>query len=114
MVATANMNMVFKKRKAIILMSLASLIGTICYAADSTRVRLRKSIALVAIGGIENYFSINYEHIFATNRRLNWSYSVGLQPFAPSKKVSVPVSINAFTNGSRHHAEFDLTSTFYM
>jgi hypothetical protein len=75
---------------------------------------LRRNIAFVTVGGIENYFSINYEHIFVVHPKLNWSFSIGLQPFTPSKKFSVPVSINTFTSGSLHHLELDFSATFYM
>lgn len=84
------------------------------YGSDSLRNGLKKNIALVTFGGKENFGSINYERVFVTGGRLNLSYSVGGQLFQPSKKISLPFSINAFTKGRLHHVELDLTATFYM
>ncbi|MDQ3276814.1 MAG: hypothetical protein M3Q06_00710 [Bacteroidota bacterium] len=88
--------------------------GHTAYCADSTTISLKKNIVFGSFGGKENFGSVNYEHIFSTSRSLNWSFSIGVQPFNPSRRFSVPLSINAFTKGRLHHLEVDVTATFYM
>lgn len=82
------------------------------YGSDSTD--LKKNIVFATFGGKENFGSLNYEHVFSQGKRLIWSYSIGVQPFQPAKKFSVPVSLNAFTKGRIHHLEIDVNTTFYM
>lgn len=84
------------------------------YTSDSTRITFKKNIGFITFGGKENFGSVNYEHIFSIRRKLNWSYSIGVQPFELSRKFSLPVSINTFTKGSLHHFEVDVTGIFYM
>lgn len=91
-----------------------SLVAERTYASDSTINPLKKNIVFASFGGKENFGSVNYEHIFSTSGKLNWSYSIGIQPFQLSKKFSVPVSINAFTQGRLHHLEVDIAATIYM
>jgi len=95
----------------ILMILLISLKG---YSSDSTRNTHKRNIAFVSFGGKENFGSVNYEHIFSPGNKINWSYSIGVQPFQPSEKFSVPVSINAFTKGQLHHLELALTATFFM
>src|SRR5438128_211962 len=103
------------KSKYNLLLSLAVLFISIKgFGADSTHVIIKKNVLSVTFGGKENLGSVNYEHIFSTGKKLYWSYSVGVQPFAVSNKFSVPISMNTFTKGSLHHLEFDLTATFFM
>ena len=97
----------------IVLTTALILLCILGYGADSTIV-LRRNVAFASFGGKENFGSINYERIFSAGRKLNWSYSVGVQPFQPSKKFAVPVSVNVFTAGRAHHLELDLNATFYM
>jgi hypothetical protein len=82
------------------------------YCSDS--ILVKKNIIFLSFGGKENFGSVNYERIFSTSKKLHWSFSIGVQPFQPSQKFSLPVSINAFTKGGLHHLEVDLTATFYM
>lgn len=84
------------------------------FASDSTSSYLRKNILFASFGGKENFGSINYERIFATGDKLHWSFAIGVQPFEPSRKFSVPFSVNAFTKGRLHHLELDLSAIFYM
>lgn len=84
------------------------------FGSDTTGTSLKSNIVFATFGGKENFGSVNYEHIFSSRKKLNLSYSIGIQPFQLSKKFSLPVSINAFTNGRLHHFEVDVTATFYM
>lgn len=82
--------------------------------ADSTASKLKRNIVFAQFGGTENFGSVNYEYIFFTGKKLTWSFSAGVQPFQPSQKFSVPLSLNAMTTGPVHHLEIDLAVTFYM
>ncbi len=82
--------------------------------SDSSNIIIEKNIAFVTFGGKENFGSANYERIFSTRKKWNWSYSVGVQPFSMPRKFSVPLSLNTFTTGTLHHFELDLAVTFYM
>lgn len=84
------------------------------YSSDSTAVKLKRNVAFTTFGGKENFASMNYERIFSASKKVYWSYSIGAQPFQPAKKLSVPVSLNAFTSGRTNHFEVNLTATFYM
>lgn len=83
-------------------------------ASDTTKRWQNRNLLLVTFGGPENFGSVNYEHIFAERKTLNWSYSIGLQPFGLPNKFSLPFSINAFTKGKLHHLGVDLVALFYM
>src|SRR4051812_49152867 len=101
--------------KATLLSALAVVLISIkVYSADSTNIILKKNTVFTTFGGKETLGSINYERIFSSRKKLNWSYSVGIQPFDLSRKFSFPVSISAFTNGSVHHVGFDVMAIFFM
>ena len=71
--------------------------------ADSTQVKGVKNTVYLQLSGIGNYRSINFERVFHQGRNLNYSYTIG---YAPTKSsTSVPISINAFTTGAKHHFE---------
>lgn len=97
-----------------IIISILLLVTLEGFCSDTTRNVPKRNIAFTTFGGKENFGSINYERIFRLGKKLNWSYSIGIQPFQPSRKFSVPASVNAFTRGRLHHVELDLTVTFYM
>ncbi len=84
------------------------------FCSDSSYYNIKKNIAFVTVGGKENRGSVNFEHVFTAGKKWYWSYSVGVQPFNLPDKFSVPLSLNTFTAGSRHHFEADFTATFYM
>jgi len=98
----------------ICLLGMSLLASAKSFSSDSTSYSLKKNIVFISFGGKENFGSVNYERIFSTGKKIHWSYSIGVQPFQPSKKFSVPASINAFTKGRLHHFEVDLAATFYM
>lgn len=73
------------------------LVSQKAFAFDNTINPLKTNLVFASFGGKENFGSVNCEHIFSTNSKLNWSYIIGVQPFQLSKKFSLPVSLNAFT-----------------
>ncbi len=105
---------IIKRKARSFLVFLVLLIGLKASSSDSTAIILKRNVAFVSFGTKENFGSLNYEHIFFTHKKINWSFSVGIQPFELSKKFSVPVSVNAFTTGRLHHLELDVAATFYM
>jgi hypothetical protein len=82
------------------------------FASDSTNVVSAKNTIYVAIAGKGNSRSINFERIFHTGAKMNYSYSVGVSLF--NKNISVPVSVNAITTGSKHHLELSVAVVPYV
>jgi len=73
--------------------------------SDSTHITA-KNIVYVQLSGAGNSHSINFERVFSQGRTFNYSYSIGYSP--AKKSVSIPISLNAFTTGSKHHFEMSL------
>jgi hypothetical protein len=103
-----------KAAQRVFIITVLALLSLYAYSTDSTRHQQKRNLLFVTVGGFENRGSINFEHIFSAGRILNWSYSIGLQPFNLPSKLSVPFSINAFTRGRLHHLEVDLVAVFFM
>jgi hypothetical protein len=92
---------------AVIMLSL-SLKGT---CADSTAIK-SKNAMYVSFTTQDNTPSLNYEHTFRQGRIFTYSYSAGVG--MKGKNVSVPLSLNAITTGSRHHLELGLGVVPYV
>jgi flagellar basal body-associated protein FliL len=82
------------------------------FASDSTSVTTAKTTIYVSLAGKGNSRSINAERIFRTGAKMNYSYSVGVSLF--NKNISVPVSVNAITAGSKHHFEMSVAVIPYV
>ena len=80
--------------------------------SDSTTTIKSRNAFYIALGGKGNARSVNFERVFHTGSRVNYSYSVGYS--RSGKEYSVPVSINAFTTGKQHHLEMSLAVIPYV
>jgi len=58
------------------------------------------------------YYSINYDRVFHSGEKLNWSYRIGASILKDA--FAVPLGIQAFTAGNKSHAEFSLTLIPYV
>ena len=89
---------------------LAASLSAAC--SDSTNTIKSRNAFYVALGGQGNKYSVNFERVFHTGSRVNYSYSVGYS--RSGKEYSVPVTINAFTTGKQHHLEMSLAMIPYV
>src|SRR5690349_15156249 len=62
------------KRTRLFLTFLLLLIGVKASSSDSTAIVLKKNVAFVSFGTKENFGSLNYERIFSTRKKINWSF----------------------------------------
>lgn len=58
------------------------------------------------------YYSINFDHIFHTGNKLNYSYRAGVSILKDA--YSFPIGIQCFTGVKSSHAEFSLTLIPYV
>jgi len=82
------------------------------FAADSTLIFKKKNTFFIEAGGKGPYYSVNYGRIFKQGKNLIYSWRAGFSLLAHD--LSVPLAINAFTPGLKHHFEFSLGITPYL
>jgi hypothetical protein len=58
------------------------------------------------------YYSINYDRVFHSGEKLNWSYRIGASIL--KNAFAVPLGLQVFTAGNKSHAEFSLTLIPYV
>jgi hypothetical protein len=96
----------------LVIIFLTSSINSFC--SDTTNYPIKRNSFFATFGGKENFGSLNYERIFSIAKKLNWSYSIGIQPFGLKDQLSLPISLNAFTKGLMHHLEIDLSVNLFV
>src|SRR5437868_2554545 len=97
-------------KQSLVLLLLVTIFAK-AFGGDTTSI-LKRNIFFVEAGGKGPYYSVNYERLFRPGKKLIYSWRVGVSILPHD--LSVPVAINAFTRGLKHHVEFSLGLTPYI
>lgn len=82
----------------------------LCQQYNTTKVSRSTLYADFATKG--TYYSINYDRVFNSGNKLNWSYRFGFSYLKDA--IAFPLGINCFTGTNNSHLEFSLTVIPYI